>query len=61
MAQVGGIVGPHVYSTVFGPTYHVSFVVCLCFLCVSIGAILTSWGLVRKKDRMNKGRELEDR
>lgn len=51
MAQFGGIVGPHVYSTVFGPTYHVSYVICLCFLLVSITAILLSWLLVWRRDR----------
>ena len=51
MAQFGGIVGPHVYSTVFGPGYHVSFVICLCFLIVAIVAILISWFLVWRKDR----------
>jgi ABC-type Fe3+-siderophore transport system permease subunit len=51
MAQFSGIVGPHVYSTVFGPGYHVSYIICLCFLIVGIVAILASWVLVRRKDR----------
>ncbi|PVH77331.1 MFS general substrate transporter [Cadophora sp. DSE1049] len=51
MAQFGGIVGPHVYSTVFGPRYHTSYVICLSFLIVAICSILASWFLVRKKDR----------
>ncbi|KIW12900.1 hypothetical protein PV08_08087 [Exophiala spinifera] len=51
MAQFGGIVGPHVYSTVFGPTYHVSYIICLCFLIVSITSILLSWFFVARKDR----------
>ena len=51
MAQFGGIVGPHVYSTVFGPSYHVSYVICLCFLVVAISAITLSWWLVVRKDR----------
>lgn len=51
MAQFGGIVGPHVYSTVFGPGYHVSYVICLCFLIVAITAILVSWLLVWRRDR----------
>ncbi|KAH8784303.1 retrograde regulation protein 2 [Hyaloscypha finlandica] len=50
-AQFGGIVGPHVYSTVFGPGYHESYVICLCFLIVAISAILLSWLLVWRKDR----------
>ena len=50
MAQFGGIVGPHVYSTVFGPTYHHSYVICLCFLLIAISAILMSWLLVWRKD-----------
>ncbi|KAI0129989.1 retrograde regulation protein 2 [Xylariales sp. AK1849] len=51
MAQFGGIVGPQVYSTVFGPTYRISYAVCLSFLVVGITAILTSWSLIRRKDR----------
>ena len=51
MAQFGGIVGPHVYSTVFGPSYHVSYVICLSFLVVAISAITLSWWLVIRKDR----------
>jgi nitrate/nitrite transporter NarK len=51
MAQFGGIVGPHVYSTVFGPSYRVSYVICLCFLVVSITSILLSWVFVRQKDK----------
>ncbi|OKL62497.1 hypothetical protein UA08_02534 [Talaromyces atroroseus] len=51
MAQFSGIVGPHVYSTVFGPTYRVSYVICLVFLIVAILAILASWVLVWRNDR----------
>jgi nitrate/nitrite transporter NarK len=51
MAQFGGIVGPHVYSTVFGPTYRVSYGICLCFLVFGVTMILTSWFLVRRKDK----------
>lgn len=51
MAQFGGIVGPHVYSTVFGPTYRVSYGICLAFLAVGISANLTSWFLVHRRDR----------
>jgi len=51
MAQFSGIVGPHVYSTVFGPSYHVSYIICLCFLIVAIASILASWLLVWRKDR----------
>ncbi|RDW89758.1 hypothetical protein BP6252_01790 [Coleophoma cylindrospora] len=51
MAQFSGIVGPHVYSTVFGPTYHVSYIICLCFLILSILSILASWLLVLRRDR----------
>ncbi|KAH0848759.1 hypothetical protein AYO21_09879 [Fonsecaea monophora] len=50
-AQWSGIVGPHVYSTVFGPTYHRSYVICLCILVVSILSILTSWFLIARRDR----------
>ncbi|SPO07281.1 uncharacterized protein DNG_09975 [Cephalotrichum gorgonifer] len=51
MAQWSGIVGPQIYSTVYGPTYHTSYGICLGFLCVGIAAILTSWLLVWRKDR----------
>lgn len=51
MAQFGGIVGPHVYSTVFGPSYRVSYVICLSFLIIAISAIILSWWLVIRKDR----------
>jgi hypothetical protein len=51
MAQFSGIVGPHVYSTTFGPTYHVSYVICLVFLIIAIVAILASWVLVRRNDQ----------
>ncbi|KAJ5164449.1 Major facilitator superfamily domain general substrate transporter [Penicillium coprophilum] len=51
MAQFSGIAGPHIYSTVFGPTYKVSYVICLCFLCAAILGILASWWLVWRKDR----------
>lgn len=50
MAQFSGIVGPHVYNTVFGPTYHVSYGICLAFLVGSISAILASWLLVWRQD-----------
>ncbi|RDL41382.1 MFS general substrate transporter [Venustampulla echinocandica] len=58
MAQFSGIVGPHVYSTVFGPSYHVSYIICLCFLIVSISGILCSWWLVLRRDR--KAAELDE-
>ena len=51
MAQFSGIAGPHIYDSVFGPTYRVSYVICLCFLCASISGILSSWWLVRRSDR----------
>lgn len=51
MAQFGGIVGPHVYSTVFGPGYHISYTICLCFLLVAITAILVSWLIVWRRDK----------
>ncbi|EXJ80107.1 hypothetical protein A1O3_08393 [Capronia epimyces CBS 606.96] len=54
MAQFGGIVGPHVYSTIYGPTYRVSYIICLCHLVVSISAVLASWFFVRRKDRQRK-------
>lgn len=59
MAQFGGIVGPHVYNTDFGPTYRVSYVICLCFLVVAITAICASWILVRRKDRKRVGQTEE--
>lgn len=53
LAQFSGIAGPHIYSTVFGPTYHVSYIICLCFLCASISGILSSWLFVWRNDRKN--------
>ena len=53
MAQFSGIAGPHIYDTVFGPTYKVSYVICLCFLCASITGIMLSWWLVWRKDCQN--------
>ncbi|OAL47334.1 retrograde regulation protein 2 [Pyrenochaeta sp. DS3sAY3a] len=50
-AQFGGIVGPHVYSTVFGPRYRTSYAINLSILCVGISSILTSWFLVVRKDK----------
>lgn len=62
MAQFSGIAGPFIYSTVFGPTYRVSYIICLCFLCVAISGILASAWLVWRKDmqkgvRTNSGRD----
>jgi hypothetical protein len=51
MAQFGGIVGPHVYSTVFGPRYRTSYIICLSFLIVSITSILVTWLLIWRRDR----------
>ncbi|CAG9955874.1 unnamed protein product [Clonostachys rosea f. rosea IK726] len=51
MAQFSGIVGPHVYSSVFGPSYRVSYGICMSFLVVGVCMILTSWYLVRHKDQ----------
>ncbi|KAI9046060.1 MFS general substrate transporter [Aspergillus affinis] len=56
LAQFSGIAGPHIYSTVFGPTYRVSYVICLCFLCAAISGILASWWLVWRKDRREERR-----
>ncbi|KZM20245.1 uncharacterized protein EKO05_0003700 [Ascochyta rabiei] len=50
-AQFSGIVGPHVFSTVFGPRYCTSYATNLSVLVVGICAILTSWLLVIRKDR----------
>ncbi|KAJ8113269.1 hypothetical protein OPT61_g4558 [Boeremia exigua] len=54
-AQFSGIVGPHVFSTVFGPRYRTSYAINLSVLVVGICAILTSWLLVVKKDRRRVG------
>ncbi|KAJ5641862.1 Major facilitator superfamily domaingeneral substrate transporter [Penicillium lividum] len=51
LAQFSGIAGPFIYSTTFGPTYRVSYIICLCFLCLSISGILASWWLVWRKDK----------
>lgn len=51
MAQFSGICGPHVYNSRFGPTYRVSYIICLIFLCIAISGILFSWVLVRRNDK----------
>ncbi|CAK7207859.1 hypothetical protein SEUCBS139899_010674 [Sporothrix eucalyptigena] len=51
MAQFSGIAGPRIYSTVFGPSYHVSYGICLIFLVVDIIALLLSWFFVHCKDK----------
>jgi hypothetical protein len=56
-AQWSGIVGPHVYSTIYGPTYHKSYLICLSVLIVSISSILASWFIIARRDR--KRAELE--
>lgn len=48
---LSGIVGPHVFSTVFGPRYRTSYAINLSVLVVGICAILTSWLLIIRKDR----------
>ncbi|KAF1851285.1 retrograde regulation protein 2 [Cucurbitaria berberidis CBS 394.84] len=50
-AQFSGIVGPHVFSIVFGPRYRTSYAINLSILCGSICSILTSWFLTARKDR----------
>ncbi|KAF2706924.1 retrograde regulation protein 2 [Pleomassaria siparia CBS 279.74] len=50
-AQFSGIVGPHVFSTVFGPRYRTSYAINLSVLVVGISSILTTWLLVVRKDR----------
>ena len=51
MAQFSGIVGPHVYSTIFGPTYRTSYMICLSLLVVGISTILTSWLFIHRRDK----------
>lgn len=51
MKSYSGIVGPHVFSTVFGPRYRVSYGINLSILVLGITSILTSWVLIIKKDR----------
>ena len=51
MAQFSGIVGPHVYSTVFGPTYRTSYMICLSLLVVGISGILVSWLFIYRRDK----------
>lgn len=51
MAQFSGIVGPHVYSTVFGPTYRTSYMICLSLLAVGISGILVSWFFIYRRDK----------
>jgi membrane associated rhomboid family serine protease len=59
MAQFSGIVGGQVYSTVFGPTYRVSYIICVSFLMGSITSVLLSWFFVRRKDKARAEVELE--
>ncbi|KAL4757748.1 major facilitator superfamily domain-containing protein [Aspergillus foveolatus] len=60
MAQFSGICGPHVYNSRFGPTYRVSYIICLVFLCIAISGILVSWVLVRRNDRRKDKRVVSD-
>lgn len=57
MAQFSGIVGPHVYSTVFGPRYKVSYTICLSVLVVSITSILVTWAIIWRRDRRRAAAE----
>ncbi|KAF2032928.1 retrograde regulation protein 2 [Setomelanomma holmii] len=50
-AQFGGIAGPHIFSTVFGPRYRVSYAVNLSILVVGITSILITWLLIARKER----------
>lgn len=59
MAQFSGIAGPHIYSTVFGPTYRVSYIICLSFLCLAISGILLSWWLVWRGDQRSQKSDTE--
>ncbi|KAF2106020.1 retrograde regulation protein 2 [Lophiotrema nucula] len=52
-AQFSGIVGPQVFSTVFGPRYRTSYAINLSVLVVGISSILITWVLVVQKDRRN--------
>ncbi|KAL5421516.1 hypothetical protein PMIN04_005478 [Paraphaeosphaeria minitans] len=52
-AQFSGIVGPHVFSTVFGPRYRVSYAVNLSVLVVGIISISVTWSIIAKRDRRN--------
>ncbi|PVI00190.1 retrograde regulation protein 2 [Periconia macrospinosa] len=49
-SQFSGIVGPHVFSTVFGPRYKTSYAINLSVLLLGISSILTTWALVHRKD-----------
>jgi hypothetical protein len=50
-AQFSGIVGPHVFSTVFGPRYRISYAVNLSVLLVGISSISTTWFIIARRDR----------
>ncbi|KAH7080065.1 major facilitator superfamily domain-containing protein [Paraphoma chrysanthemicola] len=56
-AQFGGIVGPHVFSTVFGPRYRPSYAINLSILSLGITSILTTWVLIVRKDRRKIGEQ----
>lgn len=46
-----GIVGPHVFSTVFGPRYRTSYAVNLSVLVVGISSISMTWLIIARRDR----------
>ncbi|CDK24061.1 unnamed protein product [Kuraishia capsulata CBS 1993] len=48
MAQFLGIVGPQIYQTKFGPSYHVSYAISLAMLVIATAAIVVSYFLTRK-------------
>ncbi|KAF2733983.1 retrograde regulation protein 2 [Polyplosphaeria fusca] len=50
-AQFSGIVGPHVFSTIFGPRYRVSYTINLSILVLGISSILTTWVMVARRDK----------
>ncbi|CAI6334776.1 unnamed protein product [Periconia digitata] len=49
--QLMGIVGPQIYQPKFGPTYRVSYICSIALLSACLGAVCTSWFLVRKSDK----------
>jgi nitrate/nitrite transporter NarK len=46
--QLMGIVGPQVYQSKFGPTYHISYICSIALLAACIGAVVTSWFLCKR-------------
>ena len=50
-----GIVGPQIYRSSFGPTYHISFKIVIALLVTATISIAATWFLVRKQSSRSNG------